>query len=163
MGIFDKLKDTVKDAVDEQKKALTDTVGDVLGIKKNTGAAPPPSGMSSGVGYNPAYQKPPTSAPASAMPPPPPAPAVSPPPMAAAGCQSCGASVEDGAKFCPGCGTPVQTKLQAQFCANCGNKLEGARFCGSCGTPAAQVGVAAPPPPPAYKPVTVTSRYVGGE
>ena len=56
-------------------------------------------------------------------------------------CPACGRALEPDARFCAGCGTPVQRR-----CAACGTDLgTDDRFCRSCGTPVA----GAPPPPPA--------------
>ena len=47
-------------------------------------------------------------------------------------CRSCGRALAPGTRFCPGCGTPVETA-----CANCGAALPpDARFCPACGAPA---------------------------
>lgn len=47
-------------------------------------------------------------------------------------CASCGAPLPEGARFCPGCGKPVQ-----QACPVCGAAatVEGAKFCAECGAP----------------------------
>jgi len=68
-------------------------------------------------------------------------------------CSNCGKKIEEGTKFCSGCGTPVieaqtiprqtpvqqqtaETKLPPVFCTNCGKKIEeGTKFCSGCGTP----------------------------
>ena len=50
-------------------------------------------------------------------------------------CAKCGADLAAGARFCGGCGEPVQT-AKATFCAQCGTKLSGEKFCPSCGRPA---------------------------
>src|SRR6266542_6295282 len=48
-------------------------------------------------------------------------------------CPSCGGDVENGARFCPSCGSSVVTacpscgaeaRLGAQFCASCGHRLD---------------------------------------
>ncbi|CAJ35630.1 SPFH domain-containing protein [Methanocella arvoryzae] len=55
--------------------------------------------------------------------------------QAAAGtpCAKCGASVPQGAKFCPSCGAKQETAV----CSKCGAALPpGAKFCPSCGQPA---------------------------
>lgn len=45
-------------------------------------------------------------------------------------CAKCGAENRDTAKFCDGCGTPIEAK-----CASCGTlNRAGARFCDGCGT-----------------------------
>jgi hypothetical protein len=49
-------------------------------------------------------------------------------------CAKCGADLAAGARFCGGCGEPVQT-MKAAFCAQCGTRLTGERFCPSCGLP----------------------------
>ena len=44
-------------------------------------------------------------------------------------CQSCGATIALGAKFCSECGAP-----QPKFCPNCGAEVSGtAKFCSECG------------------------------
>ena len=56
-------------------------------------------------------------------------------------CHSCNASLAEGAKFCPECGTPVPVSSK---CSSCGADLKAeAKFCGECGTP---VTNAAPAP-----------------
>ena len=51
-------------------------------------------------------------------------------------CSKCGAPLVEGAKFCMGCGTPVQDlQPKKQFCPNCGKEITpGAKFCMECGT-----------------------------
>jgi membrane protease subunit (stomatin/prohibitin family) len=50
---------------------------------------------------------------------------------ATATCSNCNASLPQGAKFCPSCGTQVSTKA---FCQHCGQQVpQGAKFCPSCG------------------------------
>ena len=45
-------------------------------------------------------------------------------------CAKCGAENRDTAKFCDGCGTPIEAK-----CSSCGTfNRAGARFCDGCGT-----------------------------
>ncbi len=49
-----------------------------------------------------------------------------------AACPSCNAPLDQGAKFCPECGTKLQATA---FCKECGAKLQaGAKFCPECGT-----------------------------
>lgn len=49
-------------------------------------------------------------------------------------CSVCGSVIQDGAKFCVECGTPV---VRDVFCANCGNKLTTEqKFCPQCGAAA---------------------------
>ncbi|GEM_PF-1090671 len=56
-------------------------------------------------------------------------------------CQSCGAPIKIGDRFCEACGAAVkqsiqQPKLAPRFCEKCGAKLaKGARFCEACGAP----------------------------
>jgi len=46
-------------------------------------------------------------------------------------CPKCNAEIENDANFCPECGSKIETFV---FCANCGAKLEeGATFCSNCG------------------------------
>ncbi|HBR01460.1 MAG TPA: hypothetical protein DD738_02490 [Ruminiclostridium sp.] len=58
-------------------------------------------------------------------------------------CIKCGAALREGAKFCSGCGTPVQAKqkmkkTQQESCIKCGVPLKkGAKFCIKCGEPIA--------------------------
>lgn len=48
-------------------------------------------------------------------------------------CAKCQTQIAAGAKFCFGCGSPVEQPTQF-FCPQCGNKCpEGAIFCSSCG------------------------------
>ena len=55
-------------------------------------------------------------------------------------CPTCGTQLEDGAKFCLECGTPIP---QTKKCINCGFELPlSAKFCPECGTK--QDGSAAP-------------------
>lgn len=53
-------------------------------------------------------------------------------------CKKCGADLEEGARFCNACGTPVShvaVTLQNSFCSNCGAQLnENEVFCHACGT-----------------------------
>ena len=47
-------------------------------------------------------------------------------------CLQCGTAAPAGAKFCPGCGLPIN---QNKFCTNCGTKIDStAKFCPGCGT-----------------------------
>jgi class 3 adenylate cyclase/tetratricopeptide (TPR) repeat protein len=63
-------------------------------------------------------------------------------------CTSCGASVPQGGRFCPTCGSPFE-----QACSGCGASLvPGARFCAQCGTPAP----AGSEPPSATSPTSAT-------
>ncbi len=51
-------------------------------------------------------------------------------------CSNCNKQLEDGAKFCDGCGTPVVQPAKATFCPNCGTRNDtGSAFCQGCGTP----------------------------
>lgn len=53
-------------------------------------------------------------------------------PGAAPVCAACRSPLPAGAKFCPGCGAPVQAR---RTCPGCGAEVgEGARFCADCGT-----------------------------
>ncbi|HNT23213.1 MAG TPA: zinc ribbon domain-containing protein [Anaerolineales bacterium] len=48
-----------------------------------------------------------------------------------ASCPNCNAAIDQGAKFCPECGTKMQV---AAFCKECGAKLQpGVKFCPECG------------------------------
>lgn len=49
-------------------------------------------------------------------------------------CAKCGVDVAAGAKFCSGCGEPLQS-VKGAFCSECGSKLSGGKFCPSCGKP----------------------------
>ncbi len=56
-------------------------------------------------------------------------------------CDSCGAPLRPGQKFCVGCGKRVADMAKPmpkpRICSNCGTELpEGAKFCFECGTPA---------------------------
>jgi class 3 adenylate cyclase len=58
-------------------------------------------------------------------------------------CRSCGRSLPDDARFCPGCGAAVVTA-----CAACGTELEpDARFCRRCGQPVAGPSAGSPVEP----------------
>lgn len=47
-------------------------------------------------------------------------------------CSSCGHELQEGMKFCPECGTAVQTAIS---CTGCGHPLKpGMKFCPDCGT-----------------------------
>ena len=49
--------------------------------------------------------------------------------MALIKCSKCGASVPQGAKFCPECGQPMNV-----VCPKCGAKVKsGMKFCPECG------------------------------
>ena len=53
-------------------------------------------------------------------------------PDAAPVCAACHSPLPAGARFCPGCGAPVQAR---RTCPVCGAEVgEGARFCADCGT-----------------------------
>ena len=68
-------------------------------------------------------------------------------------CTQCGAALQDGAKFCGGCGAKVE---QAQFCTGCGAKMvAGTKFCGECGT-----GVGDTPGQSDVRPIQVTEPVV---
>ena len=48
-------------------------------------------------------------------------------------CSNCKATIEDGAKFCKNCGTPIMTEI---VCNNCNTtNSHGSKFCKGCGTP----------------------------
>lgn len=49
-------------------------------------------------------------------------------------CQSCGASMPQGAKFCPECGKAPQSQA-AGTCPKCGAAISGGKFCPQCGEP----------------------------
>jgi Double zinc ribbon len=49
-------------------------------------------------------------------------------------CPSCGTGLMDGARFCAGCGKPVQAPEVKPSCPGCGKPvLAGHKFCGGCG------------------------------
>lgn len=51
-------------------------------------------------------------------------------------CHQCHQALSDGAKFCPGCGTPIQEKSAKPRCVKCATELgSDAKFCPECGTP----------------------------
>lgn len=53
-------------------------------------------------------------------------------PNAVPACAACHSPLPAGARFCPGCGAPVQAR---RTCPGCGAEVgEGARFCAGCGT-----------------------------
>ena len=48
-------------------------------------------------------------------------------------CESCGAALKSGAKFCSKCGAKV---IEKKYCAKCGTELDpGDLFCSACGAP----------------------------
>jgi hypothetical protein len=56
-----------------------------------------------------------------------------PPAAASLLCASCGAVIPAGARFCAGCGKPVQ-QTATPMCPKCGKPVHaGEKFCGSCG------------------------------
>jgi membrane protease subunit (stomatin/prohibitin family) len=122
------------------------------GMAKGGGEAVAPIFLATGMGMAGQMMQAPGQAPVN---PPPPAPgfagggagytAPPPPPQApvqdavpapatpaTAECGNCHAQVQQGAKFCPECGTALQ-----KHCTNCNASLpSGAKFCAECGTPA---------------------------
>jgi len=51
-------------------------------------------------------------------------------------CNNCGRSVEENHKFCPGCGTPIESKIENKVlvCENCGSENSiNDSFCSECG------------------------------
>lgn len=53
-------------------------------------------------------------------------------------CESCGAALKKGAKFCSKCGAKV---VEKRYCTNCGAELEADdRFCSVCGAPVDDAG-----------------------
>ncbi len=50
-------------------------------------------------------------------------------------CPNCQVTISSGSKFCPECGTKLETvKPKAKFCPECGAKaVEGMKFCSECG------------------------------
>lgn len=51
-------------------------------------------------------------------------------------CNNCGQAVAEQAKFCTGCGSPVNDVSSKKFCQNCGSEMAmNAAFCSSCGSP----------------------------
>jgi len=65
-------------------------------------------------------------------------------------CQNCGKELEEGAKFCDSCGTPVPAMIT---CPNCGAQYaEGNAFCMECGTPLAKAQEVAEVPAEAEAP-----------
>lgn len=55
-------------------------------------------------------------------------------------CQNCGSNIKPGTKFCPECGTKVESEIpqeenDVKFCPNCGEKIDHSEgFCQNCGT-----------------------------
>jgi subtilisin family serine protease len=63
-----------------------------------------------------------------------PYPRPAPPPAEAMRCQTCGAAVRPGTRFCTECGHSITAGGQPRACPHCGRQLrEGARFCPYCG------------------------------
>jgi len=61
-------------------------------------------------------------------------------------CPNCGANVQDGSRFCSGCGKPFTQSV----CSNCGSQLKpDANFCPSCGANVKNGGQTAPASPSA--------------
>ena len=69
-------------------------------------------------------------------------------------CRNCGHELQDGAEFCPDCGTQIkrigiqpqeavgESKMPGGFCRNCGHELQdGAEFCPDCGTQIKRIGI----------------------
>jgi len=51
-------------------------------------------------------------------------------------CPKCGAAVEQGAKFCGNCGSPMASAVAGPACSKCGSRnAPGSKFCGNCGSP----------------------------
>ena len=51
-------------------------------------------------------------------------------------CANCQNPIPNGFKFCPGCGTPVQSAPQAAACVKCNAAMPaGTKFCPACGSP----------------------------
>jgi uncharacterized OB-fold protein len=49
-------------------------------------------------------------------------------------CTQCGKNITPNARFCPRCGTPVDTAPKEKICARCGAKnLPESVFCNQCG------------------------------
>ncbi len=66
----------------------------------------------------------------------PPAAPAAPPQLQPTRCQSCGATVRPGARFCPACGHSIEPRRQSRYCRHCGAQLrEGTHFCSNCGQP----------------------------
>jgi RNA polymerase subunit RPABC4/transcription elongation factor Spt4 len=60
-------------------------------------------------------------------------------------CPNCGANVQDGSRFCPGCGKAIGQAT----CTNCGSQLKpDANFCPSCGASINNPAQSAPSIPP---------------
>lgn len=82
-------------------------------------------------------------------------------PAAGPRCQSCGAVLKPGAKFCPACGASVvqaPAPAAALVCVSCGKALViGAKFCPGCGLPVSTETAAAAEPGP---PVCVSCKAV---
>lgn len=56
-------------------------------------------------------------------------------------CPVCGARARPGARFCAGCGSPLDFKAAVQYCRRCGAELRPtSRFCSRCGEPAINRG-----------------------
>ena len=66
-------------------------------------------------------------------------------------CEQCGASLSDGARFCPSCGARQASAAPArQFCPACGAEAgTGDVFCAQCGSPLSGAAPAAAPAAPA--------------
>ena len=48
-------------------------------------------------------------------------------------CPKCGASVPNGSKFCPDCGTPIVNAASKVSCPNCHRVVPAGKFCPECG------------------------------
>lgn len=107
----------------------------MIGRARRVQPVPPPTP------YPVPYAPPPPTSPPPAPPPTPRVPPrrPAPPPPQPMRCQSCGAAIRAGARFCPACGrphTPETPARQPRLCRHCGAQLrEGTRFCSKCGQP----------------------------
>lgn len=102
------------------------TAGDIAGLGAGAGAGFG-IGQAMGQAMRDAFAPPTQGAPAAGG-----APAAAPATMT---CPNCQASIPADSKFCPNCGTNLQTAASTVTCPKCGNQnAAGSKFCTNCGT-----------------------------
>ncbi|MCL2436131.1 MAG: zinc ribbon domain-containing protein [Lentimicrobiaceae bacterium] len=78
-------------------------------------------------------------------------------------CENCGKQLNDGVKFCGGCGSAIGGST-TPICANCGKSLEvGQKFCDGCGTSvggSSETQHYAPPTPQVFAPIATNTTTI---